>query len=195
VSPRTTAIQRSELVALVEEAKLRIRETFGVYSASPVIISVRDPNIRKKYSANSYANAILLPLSERKAYLVIGENGHNIDVIAHELMHAEVFHRVGYWNQVVELPVWFSEGVAMQVDYRERYDNPPANQQLEKLEYGWQFFSGTDDERRQHYSIAKKEVNSWLRNREKYVLYEVLERIDAGENFGALYGGVGVSQN
>jgi aminopeptidase N len=51
-------------------------------------------------------------------YIFIGPKGQNVDVIAHELMHAEMGVRVGYLADRHSLPIWFKEGFALQVDRR-----------------------------------------------------------------------------
>ena len=187
ISPHSTDKQKQDLINLVENAKSRIKKVFGSYTASPVIIFSPVPRIRKQYSNNSYGKALLLPFSDSKAYIVIGENGNNLDVIAHELMHAEVFKRVGYLNQMIEIPVWFNEGVAMQVDFREQYENSTMEKSFESLEYGWQFFKGSSEEITQHYSLAKAQIKRWRQNKEPDYLYDFLEAINNGKRFNQLY--------
>jgi len=188
VSPDTTSKQRVELLELVKNAKTRIRQKFGAFTASPIIISSHNINWRKKYTNNSYADAILLPFKNNKAYIFIGENGHNLDVVAHELVHAEVFSYVGYINQLLEIPIWFNEGIAMQVDFRERYNAPLKSQkELSQLKYGWQFFKGNSNELTAHYSIAKNEVNNWLNHTQKLSLNKFLKKLNNGKNFDDLY--------
>lgn len=40
-----------------------------------------------------------------------------MDVVAHEMAHAELAHRIGY-RRANQLPDWFEEGLALQVDER-----------------------------------------------------------------------------
>jgi len=188
VSPETTEKQKADLLNLLKKAEERIKNTFGSYTASPIIIASHNEVSRQKFSRKSYASAILLPFSQSEAYVTIGENGHNLDIISHELLHAEVFHRLGYFNQIFKVPVWFNEGVAMQVDFREKYKSLSANNSdIKKLWYGWQFFKGDGETLTYNYSSAKKEVELWLKNSKKEKLYSFLNKIKNGESFETLY--------
>ncbi len=188
VSPDTSSKQRNELLELINNAKKRISEKFGAFTASPIIISSHNIEWRKKYTSNSYATAILLPFKNNKAYIFIGENGHNLDVVSHELVHAEVFSYVGYINQILEIPVWFNEGIAMQVDFREKYNAPLKNRKdLSQLKYGWQFFKGNSHELTAHYSIAKNEINNWLNRTQTLSLDKFLNELNSDKNFDDLY--------
>lgn len=48
-------------------------------------------------------------------YVVIGPDGFNEDVIAHELLHSELRTRLKNKDKV---PEWFDEGLATVVDHR-----------------------------------------------------------------------------
>ncbi len=188
VSPEMTEKQRNDFLTLLSNAEIRIKNTFGSYTASPIIIASHNEVSREIFSNKSYASAILLPFSQGKAYVTIGESGHNLDIISHELLHAEVFHRIGYFNQVFKIPVWFNEGVAMQVDFREKYNSSSANNNdVKKLWFGWQFFKGGGETLTYNYSSAKNEIKLWLKNSKKEKLYKFLSKINSGESFDALY--------
>ena len=185
VSPDTTEKQKKEFLELVIKAKQRIEKTYGEFTATPIIIVSHTSKQRRRYSSNSYASAKLMPFSKNQAYIVVGENGHNVDIIAHELVHAEVFQRIGYYNQIVKIPVWFNEGLAMQVDYRERYNTPPkARKDLNQLKYSRQFFKG---DLVANYSEAKYEVKDWFKTYDYKKLYQMLDAINAGNSFNDLY--------
>ena len=189
VAPETTEKQKIDLLNLLQKAEARIKNKFGAYTASPIIIASHNEVSRQIYSNKSYASAILLPFSQSKAYVTIGENVHNLDIISHELLHAEVFHRLGYFNQIFKIPVWFNEGVAMQVDFREKYNSSPiaTNSEIQKLWYGWQFFKGDGETLTNNYSSAKNEIKLWLHNSDKEKLYNFLSKINNGESFDTLY--------
>ncbi len=188
VDRETTFEQRRALLATYDEAKQRVAKTFGALTATPVIIAGRSMVAIERFSDNEYARTVFTPMN---CFIVLGPKGHDIDIIAHELVHAELFHRVGYWNRTLEIPVWFDEGAAMQVDYRERYDvrRYRGNQVLDKsaLQFSRQFFSGDDEQLTAHYSLAKEEVRRWLEAAGPGAFYELLRDIKAGHGFESAY--------
>jgi len=185
ISPTSTEEQKTQFLELVRNAKNRIVNTYGEFTASPIIIVCHNAKQREKFSTNSFASAKLLPFSDNKAYIVVGEKGHNLDIVAHELMHAEVFHRIGYYNQLVKIPVWFNEGVAMQVDHREKYNkSAKLGKKLNQLKYGWQFFRG---DQAANYSEAKRELKVWFSYYDYKKLYRMLDAIKNGSDFNKLY--------
>jgi len=104
--------------SLITNAKRRIINKFGKLSSNPTIIIIKDHDTSLKYSTNLYGNTYISPWGN---YVVIGSKGHSIDIIAHELLHAEVAKRLGYIIRQFKFPVWLDEGIGMQVDYRKRY--------------------------------------------------------------------------
>ena len=122
---------------------------------------------------------------------MVGPKGQNADVVAHELMHAEIADRVGYWGRFTQLPVWFDEGLAMQVDFRPRYvlrDKARAKTEYVKtLSSASEFFVQDDDLLTKNYASAKAEVALWVADVGNTSVYSRLERIRAGERFDATW--------
>lgn len=182
VSPETSEIQKKELLRLIQEAKNRINKKFGSYSALPIIISSQNKSKPRPYSNNSYGST---DFTLNKAYIVLGKNGHNLDVVSHELIHAELFQRVGYFNRWLEIPVWFDEGAAMQVDFRKKYMITPENKEsIKKLKTGRQFFAGNLTA---HYSLAKYEVETWLKSYGNEAFYKLLNEVKNEKTFEESY--------
>lgn len=120
------------------------------------------------------------------AYLILGPDGNNADVIAHELCHDELFARLGWWQVKRQIPQWFNEGLALMVDYR--FSNPSIWEQpdslssspppwdalspvphaprpmlkLTDLETTRDFFGGDYDHTMLAYQTAADEVARWL---------------------------------
>jgi hypothetical protein len=117
---------------------------------------------------------------------MVGPKGQNVDVVAHELMHAEFFHRMGFLKSV-QLPIWFNEGVAMQVDYRPQYSLSPQDAQntayVRDLTTIWAFTKGDDQALTRNYASAKHEVASWLSKVGPTSLYSRLQRMRDGQSF------------
>jgi len=56
------------------------------------------------------------------SYIVVSPEYLNVDILAHELTHAEVHARVftGRLWDWLSIPTWFDEGIALQNDYLEK---------------------------------------------------------------------------
>ena len=115
VSPDSPPATRNLLRSLLDRGELRVAELWGGYQATPKVIYCHNETYFKQFGAGSPGVAYLTPIGP---YIVIGPRGLRTDVVSHELCHAELFSRIGWWNSEFEKPAWFDEGLAMQLDYR-----------------------------------------------------------------------------
>ena len=179
----------STLVAMRRDGMARIESAFGTMRAKPIVAVLGSIDTLRRWHFNEYASTSFLPW---RTCIVIGPKGHSVDVIAHELMHAELIARTGYWQRLVHIPTWFDEGVAMQVDLRTKYVLSDSDRQagwpaaVRSLVSGRQFFTSDDHGLTRHYAAAKEEVANWLRSVERKQLFLLLDRIGSGENFSTL---------
>lgn len=124
---------------------------------------------------------------------MVGPKGQTPDVVAHELMHAEIADRVGVWGRQSQLPVWFDEGLAMQVDFRPQYALPDGAtaeaEYVTTLSSHRTFFVSDDGVLTKHYALAKAVVAVWVAEVGATSVYRELERIRAGEPFQAVIKG------
>jgi hypothetical protein len=123
-----------------------------------------------------------------RSCVVIGPEGQNPEVVAHELMHAELADRVGSRRRITAIPVWFDEGIAMQVDFRPQFDLPESEARggtsyVRQLEARGQFFDQDPQRLTRNFRAAKAEVAQWLSLAGQRSLYERLEQIRAGRPF------------
>jgi hypothetical protein len=175
----SNSAERAEAVALVAEARARIGTTFGASrNKAPVIFLSRTDGIWP-LNLNDYASTGFLgPLS----CVIVGPKGRGVDVLAHELMHAEIFERIGFFRRLTNWPTWFDEGLAMQVDFRPRYDLQPAletsTRGVRDLRTPKAFFAGSDEELTNHYRFAKHEVRQLIERIGKDSLFMKLENPD-----------------
>ena len=182
--------QRLDLVRLHAAAKLRISDTFGATRASPVIVRGSTEALRRLFPGSSaYASTIYVPY---RSCVVVGPHGHDVDILAHEELHAEIHDRVGHWHRLTQIPTWFDEGLAMQVDHRERYLWPQPSDVVDSgAVKQWtsrsQFFRGNDEELTRHYAMAREEVRLWLQKLGREHLYGFLERVRQGAGFVETY--------
>lgn len=188
VDPNFSADEQALIETTLKEARERVVAKYGDVSSEPVLIVSSSAEEAAKFFRRGLppASTYYLPWGQ---YIPITPDGNNIDVMAHELVHAEVFHRLGYFKSLRSLPIWFSEGVAMQVDYREgkiqRYileghEFPPVS----TLETAAQFMTG---DLSLHYAAAKVEISSWLSSERRVRLYDFIAEIKGGTSFHEIY--------
>jgi len=110
--------QKENLFSKITLGKSRVNNTFGQMISDPKVVITTNENEAFDFGSNKYGKALLTPLGQ---CIVFGPEGQNIDVIAHEYTHAEVHYRVGWLKHFLNVPIWFNEGVALLVDFREPY--------------------------------------------------------------------------
>lgn len=170
---------------LLASASDRIATVYGQAESRPRILVTDDEGTARRWGANETASMHRLPW---RSCVVIGPQGQNVDVLAHESLHAEIQHRVGFWRFLREIPVWFDEGAALTLDYREPF--LPENIELtagqvmavRELERARDFFSGNA---RENYQAARMAVIPLIRPDS---FFDDLDRISAGESFESVFG-------
>jgi hypothetical protein len=176
---------------LLSESRVKIQNTFGAPRSKPIVIFFNNPSAFWPFKLNEYASTQFFG---SKVCVMIGPKGQNPDVVAHELMHAEISDRIGgNWRRVTQLPVWFDEGLAMQVDFRSRYilrDGAGAETKyVRALRSVNQFFVLDDELLTKNYASAKVEVALWVSEVGNLSVYGQLERIRTGQPFDAVFRG------
>ena len=171
-------------IQLARDARARIEATFGVVESKPILVFFSGPSGFGPFKLNSYGSTQMVG---SRACVMVGPRGQNIDVVAHELMHGELHHRAGYLRRFLQVPTWFDEGVAMQVDYRSRYLLlPPEAQNADYIRASTtesSFFVADDEALTRNYASAKEVVASWVRRVGAATLYLRLHRLKNGEPF------------
>jgi hypothetical protein len=179
-----TEREKIQIINLVSSARARLARTFGMPRAKPIIIFHQST---KTFWSSALATHGSTSFIGTRACVFIGPYGGTIDVVAHELMHAEMFERIGVWARATQIPTWFDEGLAMQVDYRALYVLSKTMHAdttfVRKLDAADQFFVSDPKVRIFHYAAAKREVSQMLSAKGTRNLYAMLDRIAAGEPF------------
>lgn len=182
VESGSSAQEQARFLELLSGAKARIERTFGTHRAEPTVLFFQDSRAFWPLKLNAHGSTSFVA---SRACVMVGPNGQNLDVVAHELMHAELVERVGYWRRFMEVPVWFDEGVAMQVDFRPRNELPKGEPidttYVRQLESARHFFQPNEQRLVRNYASAKVEVTRWLSEVGAQSLYQRFERIRAGE--------------
>ncbi|WP_303838369.1 hypothetical protein [Ruminococcus flavefaciens] len=182
-----------EAIQLTEEALERDRAFFGELQCTDttIIIFCDDDKLLSKLDGdhdtkNSYT---------KKNYISVSDEYLNIDIIAHELTHAELHTRLNV-KALKSIPTWFDEGLATQNDYREQYglkawieqtDNGKNTVPLEDMDTGSEFYADPLEDRRFRYLNAKHEVSVWMDTHQQKGLLELLDKLNKGKDFDSVY--------
>jgi len=188
VDPSLSESEYSETLSNLAKAKIRIAEKFGEVTVDPVIIITGTPENSSKYGLKVFPGSA--HIAPWETYLVLNERKiEGIDVISHELMHAQVAELTGYWVFTTKLPTWFSEGVAMQVDYREHYmvdskifDSSEVERVM-KISSNSEFWPGNKELEIDNYRASKVAVQKLLEEHEAGLLYKKLAELSNGNKF------------
>ena len=182
-----------EAIQLTEEALERDRAFFGELQCTDttIIIFCDDDKLLSKLDGDHDTKTSYT----KKNYISVSDEYLNIDIIAHELTHAELHTRLNM-KALKIIPTWFDEGLATQNDYREQYgleawieqtDNGKNALPLEDMDTGSEFYAGTVEDRRFRYLNAKHEVGIWMDTHQQKGLLELFDKLNNGEDFDIAY--------
>ena len=187
---------RDEIAGLIDEAKTRVADFYGSLTCPDhtVIMICDDEKLLAKLGGDHDTQTVLFPV--KKSYISISAEYLNVDVLAHELTHAELKERLSD-SALRKIPTWFDEGTALQNDCREQYgpaawaeqtDNGKYTVAHEDMDTAAEFYSGTKEDRRFRYINAKHDVAEWLENHGMQGFMNLIDRLNSGEDFDAAYG-------
>jgi len=164
--------------ALLTDARQRVVNTFGSSNSDPLIIFFDSADAFPFFNPNPFGSAQFIG---NRACLFIGPEGQNVDVVAHELMHADIFNHIGPFKRWLHLPMWVDEGLAMQVDFRPQYQlNDISDAELIDVET-WttyrKFFDVPDGNLTRRYGIAKHHVAEWVESIGPDAVFDQLDQL------------------
>ena len=182
-----------EAIQLTEEALERDRAFFGELQCTDttIIIFCDDDKLLSKLDGDHDTKTSYT----KKNYISVSDEYLNIDIIAHELTHAELHTRLNM-KALKSIPTWFDEGLATQNDYREQYgldawieqtDNGKNALPLEDMDTGFEFYADPVEDRRFRYLNAKHEVSEWMEIHGQKGLLKLLDKLNSGEEFDTAY--------
>ncbi len=187
-----------QLLSLVEEARGRVETFFGEVRSAPVLIVSDDAGKIERLGGDH--DTMTVVLGGARSYTAVSSEFLNVDVLAHEMTHAETHRRIYADGRSASgrIPIWFDEGLAVQNDYREPYteeawlaltDGGRDVPQLSEYGDAETFFSGTTADRRARYCLAGHEVSAWIEHHGREALLSLLDSLAAGQDFQSLYFG------
>jgi hypothetical protein len=114
VDSSATPDQRRQIVAMVAEARQRVRNFYGGTRSSPrVLVCLRVACYRHIGGGGEKGRTL------RDQVTALSPDGVNVVIDSHELTHAEQFRRLG--SRYGQVPRWFNEGLAVLVSDDSRY--------------------------------------------------------------------------
>lgn len=211
VSRITTHRQAAQLSQHVRTARDRIRRFWGDRRGRAVLIYCPRQADYEQYCIGGEGAGCSLGTPWGDSFLVLGPEGNNADVIAHELCHDELFARLGWWRTKRQIPVWFNEGLALMADYRfsppdlwEQTDSTTTQSdffnaddsmmpfrrpmlKLSELETTRDFFRGDYSHVMLAYQTAADEVSRWLTTVGRAGVPALTEAVAEGQDFETVY--------
>ncbi|GAB4024971.1 hypothetical protein [Spirosoma gilvum] len=211
ISRTATARQQTKFHQNVTQARDRIKRFWGSQQGRAVLIYCPTQADYEQYCAGGEGAGCSIGTPWGSAYLILGPDGNDVDVIAHELCHDELFSRLGWWRVKRQIPQWFNEGLALMVDYRysrpsiwERPDSSvndlssPAYEsavpnphhpmlKLSDLETTRDFFGSDYHHTMLAYQTAADEVARWLTRTGRRNVPILADAVATGETFTDAY--------
>ena len=194
---RNYAGDQQELLEMIEQAKDRVRTFFGdmFFQDKTFFIICDDEKLTRKLGEDH--GTVIFYFPSETHYICISDEYLELDILAHEITHAELHTRLSAEAQKA-IPTWFDEGIALQNDYREKYSEAQWTQQtdngkntvaLEDMDTPAEFYAGEAEDRRFRYLNAKHELDVWMTSHGQQGLLELLDRLNGGADFTTAYEG------
>ena len=188
---------QQELLEKIEQATDRVRTFFGevLFQDETIFIICDDEKLTRKLGEDH--GTIIFSFPSETHYICISDEYLELDILAHEITHAELRTRLSAEAQK-RIPTWFDEGIALQNDYREKYseaqwitqtDNGKNAVALEDMDTPAEFYAGEAEDRRFRYLNAKHELDVWITAQGQHGLLELLDRLNGGADFTTAYEG------
>ncbi len=206
ISRDTPPAQQQQLRADIERAQARIRTFWGQQRGRAVLIYCHSPAQYSRYCAGGEGAGCSLGMPWGHSFVVLGPEGGNPDVMAHEFCHDELYTRLGWWTLKRQVPQWFNEGLALLVDYRftdptnitrrfresrDEWRFRSMGQQtlppLSELESARQFFGGNGDRVTLAYLISGLTVADWLTRAGPAAPRHLTDTLANGGDFTSVY--------
>lgn len=183
-----------EALNLLHEARARVEAFWKENGADrlwsdPYIIFSADKGNLQKLGGDHDTDYSWFPV--HRSYVCVSDEYLNVDIIAHELTHAEFQSRLSR-KKLSAIPSWFDEGLAVQNDYREQYSEVQWETQTDHgktalmpddMDTREEFYAGEAEDRRFRYMCAAHLIRHWLAAEPEGYLCEMLMHYNDGKVF------------
>jgi len=188
----------NKILSMIDNTNNRLENFWGELKSSPtIIIAYKEKKLSKLGYTGSPALTATYVFNGAHNYVVVSPDGVDLDVLSHELTHAELHTRIykDKWSDKNIIPIWFDEGIAIQNDYREKYNENAwkrvTNQgnnirNITSLKTD-EFFDSDKEVRIENYILAKHELYSWINSHGIDELIHLIEDVNIGSEFQDLY--------
>ena len=110
VEPSMSVEQRREVRRQIEIGRAQVERFYGSITAAPYFVACVTSECDDRFGSYGTRAAAF---GDTAVHL--SAKGLSAPLVAHELSHAELYHRVGGWWNARKIPRWFDEGVAVVV--------------------------------------------------------------------------------
>ncbi|GAB4403770.1 MAG: hypothetical protein OHK0053_28800 [Microscillaceae bacterium] len=204
ISPKIPPSLHPLLFKMVKEARQRVQQFWGLAKARPVLVFCADEG-EFAYFGRNYGTPAMVNLSPLGTYIIVLPDGANIDVLSHEISHAELYSRLGWYTKMRQIPAWFDEGLALMVDYRypgggKTRHHHAYRQKLQELQRPGvrpiglpelhqieDFFAQDTYHTHRAYLTAGQELSRWLAQVKVKGLLQLIDSLKAGKGFAPVY--------
>ncbi len=206
VSPSSSLKHQKEAQKAITEAQGRVQKLWGERVGTPTIIVCEKAYEYAQFCHSDEGAGCSIGTPWGSSYIVLNLDGLNVDVIAHEMCHDELFTRLGWWTTTRQIPQWFNEGLALMVDHRfvaatdsvQRYldykeecayvsNGGQIVLKLKEISSMRGFFSGPESHVMLAYMTAGTEVSRWLSHTGTQHIPTLINRIKSGDTFEVAY--------
>jgi hypothetical protein len=153
-------IPSTRLASEVTQARNRVAAAWGRLRAEPLILICQTDLCHSRLGGGQ---ALGMTYGEWAVH--IGPKGANATIIAHELAHAELFHRIGILSIARgEVPAWLNEGLAVIISNDPRYLQPDCGPfaQIDLPETASEWRSRASVDHVALYTAAACQTQDWL---------------------------------
>ncbi len=185
----------------IKEANQRIKDFWGTKNAQPILIFCANEQEFVYYGSEKNNVPALTHMTALGSFIVVQLDGISVDILAHELNHAELLKRLGWFIKSSEIPTWFDEGLALQLDYRYPFSayTPPSvedyEQECKKYTINYSIKTRNTPQKfyeknssHVNYLFAGNEIRHWLyKNQEQKGLLNFIEKLKKGKKFKDAY--------
>ncbi|WP_028663591.1 hypothetical protein [Runella zeae] len=206
ISPDTPPKNLQKAQSAMADAHKRISRLWGTPQQRATFILCENTEQYRHYCNSTEGAGCSLGTPWGQSFIVLNVEGLNTDVIAHEMCHAELFTRLGWWKTTRQIPQWFNEGLALMVDYRfvPQTDSIQRHRSYKEeclyLSRGGQialdlkdissmrgFFNGNESHVMLAYMTGATEVSRWLAAVGEAKVQILIQQVAAGKPFEVVY--------